>query len=88
MLRRIQHVQALPDYHLRLVYEGGSEVVVDFAPIVSEAGVFAPLADPALFAQVSLGDRGRSICWPGEIDFCADALWLQAQEARSALKAS
>jgi hypothetical protein len=27
---------------------------------------------------VHVGERGRSIEWPGEIDFCADALWFEA----------
>lgn len=29
-----------------------------------------------LFARASVGERGRSLVWPGEIDFCADALWF------------
>jgi hypothetical protein len=24
-----------------------------------------------------VGEGGRYIEWPGELDFCADALWLQ-----------
>lgn len=40
-------------------------------------GVFAAFADPAFFAQVTVGDRGRSLEWPGEIDMCADALWFE-----------
>jgi hypothetical protein len=32
------------------------------------------IADPAFSVQVSVGERGRSLEWPGEIDLCADAL--------------
>jgi len=24
-----------------------------------------------------VGERGRSLEWPGDIDFCADALWFE-----------
>jgi hypothetical protein len=41
-------------------------------------GVFARLADPAFFRQVHVGEGGRSLEWPGELDFCADALWFKA----------
>src|ERR1035437_1566638 len=44
-------------------------------------GVFAAFADPAFFVQVSVGERGRSLEWPGEIDFCADALWFETHPA-------
>jgi len=40
-------------------------------------GVFAPLADPVFFARVRVGEGGRSLEWPGELDFCADALWFK-----------
>jgi len=36
------------------------------------AGVFAALADPRLFAQVTL-DYG-AVTWPGELDLAPDAM--------------
>lgn len=78
-LRRIREVHAEPDFRLRVVYDDGQTVVVDFGPIIRQGGVFAPLADWELFRKAKPGSRGRSVCWPGDIDFCADALWLQAQ---------
>ena len=36
------------------------------------------VADPAVFARVNVGQRGRSLEWPGEIDFRADALWFES----------
>lgn len=42
-------------------------------------GVFTALVDPAMFAQVRAGERGRSLEWPGEGDFCADASWFEAR---------
>ena len=38
-------------------------------------GVFSPLRDPAFFAQVGI-ERGY-MGWPGELDFCADAMYIK-----------
>ncbi len=75
----ISHASAKPDYKLHLVYSDGTLVTVDFKPIIERGGIFQPLVDPQFFSQVSVGDRGRYIEWPGGIDFCADALRLEGQ---------
>jgi hypothetical protein len=54
--------------------------VIDFAPVAKRGGVFTKLSDPQYFAQVRITDRGRAIEWPDELDFCADALWLECQK--------
>ncbi len=77
MLRTIRSVAPEANYKLRLTYSDGETIVVDFTPVIQRGGVFAPLSDPAFFSQVSIGERGRYIQWPGELDFCADALWLE-----------
>ena len=77
MLRTIHSVAPEPNYKLRLTYADGETIVVDFTPVIQRGGVFAPLSDPEFFSQVSIGERGRYIQWPGELDFCADALWLE-----------
>ena len=79
-LRTIREVHAEAQHRLRILYDDGVAVVLDFAPIIRQGGVFAPLADEQVFAKAKPGPRGRSVCWPGDIDFCADALWLQAQK--------
>jgi hypothetical protein len=84
ILRTIRTVEALPDRRVRITYEGGEAIIIDFGPVVRQGGVFTPLADPGFFAQVSVDPRGRAIRWPGDIEFCADALWLQAHAAEVA----
>ena len=77
LLRTIHSVAPEPNYTLRLTYADGEVIVVDFTPVIQRGGVFAPLSDPEFFSQVSIGERGRYIQWPSELDFCADALWLE-----------
>ncbi|NOT85069.1 MAG: DUF2442 domain-containing protein [Methylococcaceae bacterium] len=43
-----------------------------------EKGVMQALKNPAVFAQVQIGNKGRSIVWQKlDIDFCADSLRLK-----------
>jgi hypothetical protein len=78
ILRRIVAVEAEPGCRLRIVYDSGETITVDFTPVIRKGGVFAQLADPVVFRQVCVDPRGRSVRWPGDIDFCADAVWLKA----------
>jgi len=78
MFHVIEEVVVEPERRLALLYREGGRVTVDFNEVIGRGGVFARLADPTFFSEVALGPRGRSIEWPGGIDFCADALWLEA----------
>lgn len=63
---------------VRLTWRNGAVTLKDMRPIIAGGGVFAALADPAVFSQVRVGWRGRSLVWPEEVDLCADALWFEA----------
>jgi hypothetical protein len=80
MLHTITRVAPDPGGRLHLTYASGGVVEVDLTPMIRRGGVFAALADPALFAQVTLGPGGRYLEWRGEVDLCADALRLAAHE--------
>jgi hypothetical protein len=77
-LREIRAVRAEPEFHLRITYADGQSIVVDFRPVIRQGGAFSPLVDPDFFARATVAARGRAVCWPGELEFCADALWLGA----------
>ncbi|HEX5723993.1 MAG TPA: DUF2442 domain-containing protein [Longimicrobiaceae bacterium] len=80
MLHLIENVRVAEGSVLELTYAGGETVVVDISPLIERGGVFSRLADPAVFARVVIGGGGRYLEWPGEIDLCADSLWLSAHE--------
>src|SRR5438132_12317621 len=66
-----------PTHTVALTWANGATTVSRFSHLVGK-GVFAPFAEPAFFAQARVGEGGRSLEWPGELDFCADALWFKA----------
>lgn len=78
MMYTIERTEPRPDFMVRLSYSDGAVVDFDVAPLIQQGGVYSALADPDQFSLVSVGERGRYIEWPGEIDFCADALRLAA----------
>ncbi len=73
----VRAVPNLAEWAVALEWANGAATVSSFRHLLS-SGVMKRLADPVVFAQVSVGGRGRSLAWPGEIDFCADALWFDA----------
>lgn len=79
MCPRIQHVQHLHKYVLRLTFTDGVEAELDFAArIRGRGGVFAPLADVAYFAQVAVDPEAHTLVWPNGVDLDPDVLYSEA----------
>jgi hypothetical protein len=77
-MKRIVFAEALPGWRLHLRYDDGVEGTVDLSAKVG-CGVFAAWRDPVFFKSARC-ERGRRVVWgegEGEIDLCADALYLQ-----------
>ena len=76
MLPRINGVQHVADYRLRLSFTDGVVAEVDFASrILGRGGVFKPLSDIGYFSQVRLDAEAGTIVWPNGVDFCPDVLY-------------
>lgn len=80
-MKKITAFKVLDHYRVWLRFDDGVEGEADFASHVGQ-GVFVPWTNYALFRQAALGEGGRTLTWPGELDFCADALWLQVTGKR------
>ena len=78
---RVAAVDALPDFRLHVQFVDGTEGRVDLSALVHSpsAGVFAALADSALFNQVFV-EHG-AVTWPGEIDLAPDAMYAGIRKA-------
>jgi hypothetical protein len=78
LFHHVTQVSTAPGHVLRLTFADGETHEVDLTPLVRQGGVFAPLRDEARFAEARVAERGRAVEWPGDVDLCADALWLAA----------
>jgi hypothetical protein len=73
-MRNVTHVEPREGFRVWLKFDDDVEGEVDLSELAGR-GVFAAWCDRSLFESVSLGpDRG--ITWPGELDLCADRLYL------------
>lgn len=75
-MKRIASVQPQVGHKLKLRFHDGVEGVVDLSAEVGK-GIFEAWRDERHFASVKLARGGRALEWPGEIDLCADALYLE-----------
>ena len=72
---RPAEVRPVGRYRIWLRYEDGTEGEVDLSHLAGR-GVFAAWDDEGVFGRVKLGSHG-AIEWPGDLDLCPDALYLQ-----------
>jgi len=63
------------DFRLFLRYDDGASGEVDLSGLVGR-GVFSAWSNPGVFQQVRLTEAGHPE-WPGGIDLCPDALYMQ-----------
>jgi hypothetical protein len=77
---RVAEVQPLNGYRLHVRFIDGLEGEVDMGRLVvsPDAGIFASLSEPAIFAEVRV--VYGAVTWPGEIDLAPDALYRQIQQ--------
>jgi len=72
---RIQSIEALPGYRLRVGLSDGRTVERAFPDLATPIGPMdAPLQDPAYFAQVRLDPDLETAVWPNGYDICPDIL--------------
>ena len=81
MAWRVAEVEVLPEFRLHVRFVDGTEGTVDLAAFIlsPNAGVFAVLAEPSLFAQAHV--EYGAVTWPGEIDLAPDAMYAGIRKA-------
>ncbi|HSI73059.1 MAG TPA: DUF2442 domain-containing protein [Fimbriimonas sp.] len=81
--RRIVRIAHLGNLRLALVFDDMTVVLANFEPTAAKGGVFAKLLDLDYFKKARIAQRGRSLAWPGGLDFCADALYGPRRRTRT-----
>ena len=72
---KIIEISPREGFKLFLGYDDGVTGVVDLSSLAGR-GVFASWLEPHIFQQVRLTEAG-ALEWPGEVDLCPDALYLE-----------
>lgn len=71
---RITHAKPLEEFRLELTFDNGESGVVDMSSYAGR-GVCAAWKQLGEFEKVKVTEDG-AVEWPGEVDFCPDALYL------------
>ena len=76
----VAQVTPLSGYRFQVTFQDGLQGEVDMSQLIHcpQAGVFASLADPALFAQVAVAFG--TVTWPGELDLAPDAMYAEIKK--------
>ncbi len=77
MLKDIVEVRPLGGYRLYLRFEDGIAGELDFAGRLRFEGVFAPLRDATVFAQVRIHPELGTVAWPNGADLDPDVLYAE-----------
>jgi len=75
VLKDIVEVRSIGGYRLYLRFEDGVAGELDLGDRLRFEGVFAPLKDPATFAQVRVHPEVGTIVWPNGADLDPDVLY-------------
>ena len=79
MLPRVNQVEYLGEYRLRLTFTDGYKGEVDLETrILGHGGVFVPLRDLDFFKRVEVDQEAGIIAWPNGVDLCPDVLYSLA----------
>lgn len=79
----ITSAKVIGPHKLQLTFSDGTVGDVDFKA-EEWTGVFAPLADPAYFATVSVDTEMGTVVWPHGADMAPDALYDDVKAAAGA----
>ncbi len=86
---RVQKVEYIKDYKLKILFSNGVVKIVDIEPIIMKNnGIFHPLKDIEYFKKVTLDDDQYplSIRWPNDADICPDVLYDIGKEIKGKAK--
>ncbi len=78
---KLVEISPRPGFKLFLRYDDGVDGMLDLSSLAGR-GVFAAWLEPGVFEEVRLTDAGAPE-WPGELDLCPDALYLQLSGKRA-----
>jgi hypothetical protein len=72
---RITEAKPLDRFRVSLRFDNGASGTVDLSSLAGR-GVFRAWLEEGVFEQLSISPVG-ALQWPGELDLCPDALYLQ-----------
>jgi len=76
---KVNHVQALPDYRLRVDLNNGKTLELSVTGYLDAPG-YEALRDEGFFSQAEVEEWGQGVAWPGDVEIPVTALYRLAKE--------
>ena len=70
---RIVGFESVGRYTLRVKFDDGQEIEIDFSPVL-RGELYGPLKDDKLFNQVDIDPEVHTLVWPNGADIAPEAL--------------
>ena len=77
MMKDVVAARPPAGFRLHVRFEDGVEGEVDLKEPIRLEGLFAPLPDPAQFAEVRVHPELGTLCWPNGADLDPDVLYAK-----------
>jgi len=82
MLKDVVAAEFREGHRIFVRFEDGVEGEVDLGTFLRFEGVFAPLADPARFRELSVNAELGTVCWPNGADIAPEVLYALLDRRR------
>jgi len=70
---RVTDFEIVGPYTLRVMFDDGTEQVIDFRPVL-EGALYGPLRDEKLFNRVEIDPEAHTLVWPNGADYDPETL--------------
>jgi hypothetical protein len=73
---KIKSVEALPNLHLKTIFENGDVRLYNVKPLQAQIPVFESFTNvPGLFERVHVDITKYAVTWNNELDIAAEEIW-------------
>ena len=80
-LNDLKEIEYRSGYSYRLVFDDGTDAVIDFSEYLDRGPVFEPLRDREFFREARI--EGGTIAWPNGADIAPETLYEKCRRATS-----
>jgi hypothetical protein len=78
-LNDLKEIEYTTGYSYHIVFDDGTDAVIDFSEYLNRGPVFEPLRDPDFFRMARI--EGGTITWPNGADIAPETLYEKCEQA-------